>query len=152
MPDLQRIALHEPADLLFEAGRMISRAAKIRKERGLSVEEMLPKSILAGFVKAEVRSRAERKEFLGADLFLEPTWDILLNLYVADCEGRVLSITELSDLAFVSENTGLRVLQCLERLGHAILHPHNCVSLSTPGREAMVKYLTARFNRLLHVD
>lgn len=58
--------------------------------------------------------RRRRARYLSADLFGEPTWDILLDLYVAAREGRRVPTTSACIGAHVPPTTALRWLRILE--------------------------------------
>ncbi|MEO0032803.1 MAG: hypothetical protein RIS94_2561 [Pseudomonadota bacterium] len=61
--------------------------------------------------------RRRRGRFLSADLFGEPTWDILLDLYVASRENRRVPTTSACIGAHVPPTTALRWLRILESRG-----------------------------------
>jgi hypothetical protein len=61
--------------------------------------------------------RRRRARYLSADLFGEPTWDILLDLYVAAREGRRVPTTSACIGAHVPPTTALRWLRILESRG-----------------------------------
>ncbi|WP_420382359.1 MarR family transcriptional regulator [Novosphingobium sp.] len=58
--------------------------------------------------------RRRRARYLSADLFGEPTWDILLDLYVAARENRRVPTTSACIGAHVPPTTALRWLRILE--------------------------------------
>ena len=61
--------------------------------------------------------RRRRARYLSADLFGEPTWDILLDLYVASRENRRVPTTSACIGAHVPPTTALRWLRILEMRG-----------------------------------
>ena len=61
--------------------------------------------------------RRRRARYMSADLFGEPTWDILLDLYVAAREGRRVPTTSACIGAHVPPTTALRWLRILETRG-----------------------------------
>lgn len=61
--------------------------------------------------------RRRRERFLAADLFGEPTWDILLDLFIAAGEGRRVPTTSACIGANVPPTTALRWLRILESRG-----------------------------------
>lgn len=61
--------------------------------------------------------RRRRHKFLPADLFGEPTWDILLDLYIAAREDRRVPTTSSCIGAHVPPTTALRWLRILETRG-----------------------------------
>ncbi|MBF9153159.1 winged helix DNA-binding protein [Novosphingobium jiangmenense] len=62
-------------------------------------------------------ARRRRHKYLPADLFGEPTWDILLDLYVAARESRRVPTTSACIGAHVPPTTALRWLRILEARG-----------------------------------
>lgn len=92
--------------------------------------------------------RRQREKFLPADLFGEPAWDILIDLYVAAKENVNISTTSACIGASVPPTTGLRWLQVLE--GHGLIE-RECdikdqrrtfVKLSKSGCDAMSKFFS----------
>lgn len=63
------------------------------------------------------QGRRRRARYLSADLFGEPTWDILLDLYVAAKEDRRVPTTSACIGAHVPPTTALRWLRILEARG-----------------------------------
>jgi DNA-binding MarR family transcriptional regulator len=61
-----------------------------------------------------IRDRRRREEVLGADIFGEPAWDLLLELYVAHAEDRPVSTLSACMAVSVSLTTGLHWLTNLE--------------------------------------
>ena len=61
--------------------------------------------------------RRKRERHLSSDLFGEPTWDILLDLYVAAREDRRVPTTSACIGAHVPPTTALRWLRILEAKG-----------------------------------
>lgn len=62
--------------------------------------------------------RRRRKRHFTGDLFGEPTWDILLDLYIAAREDRRVPTTSACIGAHVPPTTALRWLRILEAKGH----------------------------------
>lgn len=69
-----------------------------------------------------LRARRERGRFLGHDLFADPAWDILLELFAAEADGRKISVSGVCASAALSATTGLRWLGKLERAGLVVRH------------------------------
>lgn len=62
------------------------------------------------------RNRRKRDEIFGDDdLFRDPAWDILLDLYIAAHQGVEVSVTSACVAAAVPETTALRWLKVLEK-------------------------------------
>jgi DNA-binding MarR family transcriptional regulator len=67
--------------------------------------------------KAQYLERDRRSRYFDADLFGEPAWDILLDLYTSRIAGRRLSITSLCHGTRVPSTTALRWVGVLEQRG-----------------------------------
>ena len=75
-----------------------------------------PEALLA-FARETYVIRRRRDRYLPGDLFGEPTWDILLDLYVATRENRPVPTTSACIGADVPPTTALRWLRILEARG-----------------------------------
>lgn len=64
---------------------------------------------------AWIRARKRRDSVLGEDLFFDPAWSILLELYLHHRQRTAVSITALCIAAGVPSSTGLRWVTLLER-------------------------------------
>jgi DNA-binding MarR family transcriptional regulator len=61
--------------------------------------------------------RRQRTEFWPAELFGEPAWDIMLDLYIRECEGREVNVTSVCIASSVPQSTALRWVSLLESNG-----------------------------------
>lgn len=59
-------------------------------------------------VRQAIRARRMRDAFLGENLFEDPAWDMLLDLYAAHLEGVRVSVSSLCIAAAVAPTTALR--------------------------------------------
>lgn len=65
-------------------------------------------------VRSTIRRRILRKQLIGTpDLFGEPAWEMLLDLFLHECEGKDLSITSLCVTASIPMSSALRLAQKL---------------------------------------
>jgi DNA-binding MarR family transcriptional regulator len=93
------------------------------------------------------RQRQRRREFFGEDLFGEPAWDMLLDLYIADKKNKRVSVTAACIGANCPGTTALRWLQQLEERGLLVREAdkkdarRNFVRLSEQGYARMTDYL-----------
>lgn len=71
----------------------------------------------ARLVKEILRARRRREKVFGGDLFGEPAWDILLELYAAQQAQQKLSVSSLCYVSAVPATTALRWIQRLETDG-----------------------------------
>lgn len=62
-----------------------------------------------------VRTRRRREALLGPDLFADPAWDMLLDLYIAEMSGGPLSVSTLAAGAAVPATTALRWMGVLQQ-------------------------------------
>jgi len=77
----------------------------------------IPPDALLTFARESYAIRRRRARYLPAELFGEPTWDILLDLYVATRENRPVPTTSACIGAHVPPTTALRWLRILEARG-----------------------------------
>lgn len=94
-------------------------------------------------VRQTIKARRTREQVLGQDLFADPAWDILLQLYACTLEQRRLSVTDVSLAAAVPISTALRWLAKLIndgliiRRGDHLDGRRSWVELTPKGRLAM---------------
>ena len=62
-------------------------------------------------------ARRLREEVLGAELFSDPAWDILLDIYAAEARGERIQISSLAPMNGVPSSTARRWAHKLEALG-----------------------------------
>jgi DNA-binding MarR family transcriptional regulator len=60
---------------------------------------------------------ARNKAFFDMDIFGEPAWDILLDLYQAHAQGQSISVSSVCIASRVPKTTAWRCLRQLEKLG-----------------------------------
>ena len=99
------------------------------------------------FVRSIIEARAKRRKYFAEELFSDPAWDILLELYALKCEDVRISVSKLSVAASVPATTALRWIDKLaaESLVVRTDDPLDArrvwVELSDLGVEAMLDYL-----------
>ena len=71
----------------------------------------------AACIRTIIKARALRRELFDGDLFADPAWDMLLELYALTCEGGRISVSKLSFAAGVPATTALRWIDKLEAEG-----------------------------------
>ncbi len=91
-----------------EAERVASALARLD---GAATANVVPVS--SAMVRALIRARQARDRFFPAELFGEPAWDMLLDLYVARLEDRDVSVSSLCIAARVPTTTALRWIRTL---------------------------------------
>ena len=68
-------------------------------------------------VRAILKARRNRSQYFPGDLFADPAWDILLELYAAELGQRRIAISSLCIGAAVPATTALRWINTLEQKG-----------------------------------
>jgi DNA-binding MarR family transcriptional regulator len=77
----------------------------------------LPPERLLALARMIYKARRGRAEFFNADLFADPAWDILLELFIAELCGKQTSSTRLCMAAAVPPTTASRYVAHLETVG-----------------------------------
>ncbi len=68
-------------------------------------------------IRRYLASRRLRENLLPAELFADPAWDMLLDLFASELEGKRVSVSSACIASCVPPTTGLRWLSHLETLG-----------------------------------
>lgn len=71
----------------------------------------------AASIRNLIRMRRLREQHFGADLFADPAWDILLDLFAARLEGKQVSVSSLCIAASVPPTTALRWITTMTEHG-----------------------------------
>ena len=74
-------------------------------------------------MEAHLKARRLRQRFFDNELFGEPAWDILLDLYVTESRANRPSVSEMCIAASVPATTALRYLDALARREMIIREP-----------------------------
>jgi DNA-binding MarR family transcriptional regulator len=99
--------------------------------------------------------RRRRDALFGRDLFGEPAWDILLDLYVAEQSGRALALSTVGALAGVPQTTAFRWMTQLADRGYIYRRadPHDArrgyIHLSAMGEALLEELLRGMAPELL---
>jgi DNA-binding MarR family transcriptional regulator len=115
-------ALDATASLLRAHRERILQAAAPKAE--LPTPETLTSESITNAARQLYRARRRRSAFFG-DLgctFGEPVWDIMLDLFIAEREGRTVSVSSALIGADVPSTTALRYLNSLEQEGIVLRH------------------------------
>jgi DNA-binding MarR family transcriptional regulator len=151
----ERIHRHEPDFDEMPTDRTADRLAALERElRDLRAQGnglARAKRQLTALERAQALYdlRRARDTFFGcnADLFSEPAWDILLDLFIAHERGIRVSVGSACIGACVSQSTGLRWIATLEHRGmvkresDALDGRRTFVSLTPEARLTLVSYL-----------
>lgn len=65
-------------------------------------------------IRRYLRLRRRRDQLLPGDLFADPAWDMLLDLYQAELQGRIISVSSACIASAVPPTTALRWIRVLE--------------------------------------
>lgn len=88
---------------------LLKAQSTVQKERGSE-----PAVTTWQAAKVLYRMRRERDNVIGQQIFSDPAWDILLDLYAAEGEGQRICISSACIAASVPYSTALRCLRELE--------------------------------------
>lgn len=80
-------------------------------------EEARSGEVSAQEIRAVIRSRRMRAQFFAGELFADPAWDMLLDLFAAELERRRVSVSSLCIAAAVPPTTALRWIGTLHDAG-----------------------------------
>lgn len=104
----------------------------------------------AGEVRSMIRARRLRDRFLPPELFGEPAWDMLLDLFAARIERVNVAVSSLCIAAAVPPTTALRTIRTLTELGlfARVADPADrrrvFIELTEQAATAMQAYVAAR--------
>jgi DNA-binding MarR family transcriptional regulator len=108
----------------------------------------LPPSF-ASRVRSILKARRAREALIGRNLFADPAWDILLELYATEIEQRRVATSDLSVASAVPLTTVLRWIDRLENTGlitrrqDALDRRRVWIALSPVGCDKMKSYFVA---------
>jgi hypothetical protein len=109
---------------------------------------------LAHVARCLLKQRQMRNEHFVAELFSEPAWDILLDLFIAHIEQQHVSITSACLSSAAPQTTSLRWLDVVQKLG--LVERYGCtndrrvsyVRLTKAGHGALRRYLEAVYDTM----
>lgn len=113
----------------------------------------LERELIIDRAELEYSNRRRRRNYLDADLFGEPAWDILLDLFAARLKDQSISVTSACIAGDVPPTTGLRWLGQLQCLGlvERVENPHDqrssWVRLTDSGYHSMKDYFESAFSQ-----
>lgn len=117
--------------------------------RSFVPEERTAERQRAKMVRRLLRQRRLREQFFPADLFADPAWDMLLDLYAARLERRPVSVSSLCIASAVPATTALRWIKTMTDAGIFLREadPQDgrriFIALSDGANEAMARYFEA---------
>lgn len=80
-------------------------------------DEMTRDRERAKWVRRKIRQRRAREQFFPSDLFADPAWDMLLDMFAARLERQTVSVSSLCIAAAVPATTALRWIKTLTDSG-----------------------------------
>jgi DNA-binding MarR family transcriptional regulator len=110
--------------------------------------------VLAARLRRVITARQARRHFFHPSLLAQPSWEMLLEAYLAFLEEREISVSALSDAAAVPATTGLRWVSKLEdeqmlvRKSDPLDNRRVWIELSPRGVSAMTRYFESIANAL----
>lgn len=108
-----------------------------------------PAETTSAAVRRVLRQRRMREQFFPADLFADPAWDMLLDLYAAQLEGQPVAVSSLCIAAAVPATTALRWIKTMTDTGmfERQSDPRDArrifIGLSPKAAQAMERYFAA---------
>jgi len=97
----------------------------------------------ARFARHMLRQRRRREAMLGKELFADPAWDMLLDLFAAEVEGRRVSKSSLVIAASVPQSTALRWMSDLVNAGQLERYPD-----TADGRRTFISLTETSFQNI----
>jgi DNA-binding MarR family transcriptional regulator len=83
----------------------------------MALIEAAPLTAVTDFARIAKRFRLSRNEYFGVSIFRDPAWDMLLDLLVAEDDGKTLSVSALCLGSGVGMTTALRHIDRLAGQG-----------------------------------
>jgi DNA-binding MarR family transcriptional regulator len=80
-------------------------------ERVLPIEE---RELLLAQVRCVINERTRRYDYLRSDIFADPAWDLLLQLYASELSQQRITVSQLAEKTNVPSTTTLRWIKMLE--------------------------------------
>jgi DNA-binding MarR family transcriptional regulator len=105
-------------------------------------------------IRYYLRQRRRRNQLFAADLFADPAWDILLDLFASELDARPVSISDACLASGVPPTTALRWIQNMARAGHLHRTPSETdgrrvyLILSARSRSTIADWVSVTFNRI----
>lgn len=101
--------------------------------------------------RSYLAARRRRDDLIGAGLFADPGWDILLDLYVNEMEGALISVSSACLASGVATSTALSWIQKLVSRGLVIRERdrrdgrRTFLRLTTEATDAIERWINATF-------
>lgn len=150
MTKLVRLGDHRPqnSEILTECDSSLNIiVAHLNRLAEAARHHEIPATTSSQYVRRVIAARAARRQFFSSDLFADPAWDILLELYALHREQQRTSVSKLCIAVAVPATTALRWIDRLHtdglisRSADPLDARRIWVSLSPSGVDAMESYL-----------
>lgn len=109
--------LPQPTDLRSLRSEMESLLHRLSLAEATSSRVLIADPAETQLVHEIIKSRRRRDAVFGADIFGEPAWDLLLELYLAQLQQRRTTVSEACRASASPPTTGLRWIGQLEEKG-----------------------------------
>ncbi len=106
--------LHLPGDRLAAGGNGTTQTLRLVR---LAADEAIEREAAHKRLRRILKARRARAEFFDGDLFADPAWDILLELYACELGQRRMSVSDACGASDVPATTALRWIRTLEDRG-----------------------------------
>lgn len=135
-----------------DVARIASVLAAMTEEEGkapAASDDLQPSDVDAPFVRSIIRARRLRDQFFKGEIFADPAFDVLLDLYAARLENNRVAVSSLCIAAAVPATTALRWIKQLTDKGLLVrtADPRDgrriYIALSDDASRAMGRYLSA---------
>jgi hypothetical protein len=118
-----RIAAHET---VLEMGILLQRLLHLTTPPEADEQKRLMR-----LAREVYESRRMRERIFGSGLFADPSWDILLDLYIAQREDRRVTVSSACIAASAPTTTATRHISHLVQTGLVVRVPHPCDARSS---------------------
>lgn len=110
-----------------EVSRIASTLARLSADQGFRAKANLDDSgpvpeVSVQTVRSVIQARRLRDRYFEGELFADPAWDMMLDLFDSELSGRRVSVTSLCAGAAVPATTALRWIKALVQKGLFIRH------------------------------
>ncbi|OAN64827.1 winged helix DNA-binding protein [Sphingomonas sp. TDK1] len=135
------------ARLTRDAG--MQRGAAVRNDTLVFRSDARVPDVSAQDIRRVIRARRLRSDFFQGDLFADPAWDMLLDLFASELEYRKVSVSSLCIAAAVPPTTALRWIGTLHEAGLFERHAdpkdrrRAYIGLSAAARGGILDYVAA---------
>ncbi len=145
MTQVTAFNLHLPIDGIVVGGTGTRQTLRLVRS---NTAEAIEREATHKRLRRILRARRVRAEFFDGDLFADPAWDILLELYACELAQRRMSVSDVCIASAVPATTALRWIRTLEHRGLVERRhdPHDgrrvFVQLSDAGSSAVKDFLS----------